>query len=194
MIPAGCVLALGAGVLVYELQQPSEVTYRLDDWGRVGVDGQPRTRHLTEGSAAIKPEVRPTPIAPIALTNGAQTRRVRVACRYFALEQISLVADNSIPIAGEHTAHVLTVLRGETTVATAAGQQHLQLGQTAVLPAVASPGELTATIPSVVLHAWVPDLVNDVISPLRRVGASDTQIASLSGPLPDLADALASMS
>ncbi len=45
-IPHGCVHALGGGVMVYEIQQSSDATYRFWDWGRVGKDGKPRELHL----------------------------------------------------------------------------------------------------------------------------------------------------
>lgn len=45
-IPAGTIHALGPGVLVYEIQQSSDTTYRLYDWGRVGLDGKPRDLHI----------------------------------------------------------------------------------------------------------------------------------------------------
>jgi mannose-6-phosphate isomerase len=45
-IPAGTVHALGAGLLVAEIQQASDTTYRLYDWGRLGPDGQPRKLHI----------------------------------------------------------------------------------------------------------------------------------------------------
>jgi len=48
-IPAGTVHALGPGVLIYEIQQSSDTTYRLYDWNRVGLDGRPRELHIDKG-------------------------------------------------------------------------------------------------------------------------------------------------
>ena len=45
-LPSGTVHALGAGILVYEIQQSSDVTYRFWDWGRTGKDGKPRELHV----------------------------------------------------------------------------------------------------------------------------------------------------
>lgn len=190
ILPAGTVHALGAGVVVYEVQQPSAMTFRLDDWGRVGADGKPRDRHLAEGKAALKPELRPCPLAPLPLRSDSDKRCILTACRYFALERINLVRAEAVKIIGSHSAHVLTVISGTATLASDAGQTDLGRGQTGMLPAAAGEGMLAATEPSVVLHAWVPDLPRDIVAPLRQAGASDTQIAALSGSLPDLADAL----
>ncbi len=61
-VPANTVHALGPGILIYEIQQASDVTYRLYDWGRLGLDGQPRQLHIDKGlrvaSLAEAPEVR----------------------------------------------------------------------------------------------------------------------------------------
>ena len=48
-IPANTVHALGPGLLIYEIQQASDTTYRLYDWGRLGLDGQPRELHIAKG-------------------------------------------------------------------------------------------------------------------------------------------------
>ena len=48
-IPANTIHALGPGILIYEIQQSSDVTYRLYDWGRLGLDGQPRELHIDKG-------------------------------------------------------------------------------------------------------------------------------------------------
>ena len=53
-IPAGTIHALGPGVLVYEIQQSSDTTYRLYDWGRMGLDGKPRPLHIDKGVAVSR--------------------------------------------------------------------------------------------------------------------------------------------
>jgi len=52
-IPGGLVHAIGDGVRLYEVQQSSDTTFRLYDWGRVGADGKPRTLHIEKGLRAI---------------------------------------------------------------------------------------------------------------------------------------------
>jgi mannose-6-phosphate isomerase len=53
-IPAGCVHALGAGVMVAEIQQSSDTTYRLYDWDRTDAQGKPRQLHICDGLEAVK--------------------------------------------------------------------------------------------------------------------------------------------
>jgi len=52
-IPGGLVHAIGEDVLIYEVQQSSNTTYRLYDWGRVGADGKPRPLHVAESLKSI---------------------------------------------------------------------------------------------------------------------------------------------
>ena len=52
-IPAGLVHAIGAGALIYEVQQSANTTYRLHDWGRVGPDGLPRPLHIDAAVRSI---------------------------------------------------------------------------------------------------------------------------------------------
>lgn len=52
-IPSGRVHAIGAGLLIYEIQQNSDTTYRVFDWNRVGLDGRPRTLHIRESLDSI---------------------------------------------------------------------------------------------------------------------------------------------
>lgn len=52
-IPSGRLHAIGAGMLIYEIQQNSDTTYRVFDWNRVGLDGKPRDLHVEESLACI---------------------------------------------------------------------------------------------------------------------------------------------
>ncbi|OGQ79310.1 MAG: hypothetical protein A2289_06820 [Deltaproteobacteria bacterium RIFOXYA12_FULL_58_15] len=62
-IPAGTLHAMGAGFVVLEVQQPSDTTYRVYDWGRVGLDGEPREIHLDQAIKAVHFERAGTPKA-----------------------------------------------------------------------------------------------------------------------------------
>ena len=54
-IPPGTVHAIGAGMVIAEIQQSSNVTYRLYDYGRLGADGKPRPLHVERSLAVLKP-------------------------------------------------------------------------------------------------------------------------------------------
>ncbi len=185
MIPAGTVHALGAGVMVYEVQQPSDVTFRLDDWGRVDADGNPREMHLQQGEEAIRAELRPKQIPGVRL-DSANVREILTACRYFALEKLTLPEMHRVEIGQEGTPNVVTVLSGQLRV----GEHDLAAGESAVIWPGTTPVTCTATTKTVALRTWVPDLVHDIAVPVREAGGLDSDIAALGGMTRDLEEIL----
>lgn len=189
LIPAGTVHALGAGCLVFEAQQPSEITYRLDDWGRLGMDGKPRALHLADGLAAFDPDSRPAPATPLPTRTSAGRRHLLAACRYFAVERIALAQGEVIQATTSGSPQTLTVLRGGVTAGTTAGQLGLRGGETAMVAAAQANVTLAATAPAVILRTWVPDLASEIIAPALAAGHQERQVVALAGSLPDIADA-----
>ena len=92
LIEAGTVHAIGAGVLLAEIQEMSDATFRIDDWGRKGPDGKPRQLHLREAMESIDFDRGPVdPIIPrVAADNGGVTREHLAQSPYFALERLTL--------------------------------------------------------------------------------------------------------
>jgi mannose-6-phosphate isomerase len=175
LIPAGTVHAPGAGMLIYEIQQPSNVTYRLDDWGRVDSEGRPRALHHAEGIPLVNAASRPEPITPIRLTLG---RTLLVATRYFGLEQIVATKGERAQLAVVESPQVITCVVGEASMVTTDTFTTLQKGETVIVP-VGIPSLLTSEEDAVILRAWVPDLPSDVINPARAAGASESAIRQL---------------
>ncbi|MGN6484060.1 MAG: type I phosphomannose isomerase catalytic subunit [Thermomicrobiales bacterium] len=195
LIPAGTIHALGAGVMVYEIQQPSDVTFRIDDWGRVDAEGNPRQMHFDDGFAVTRADVRPAFIAPVPVEGeGAVVRRaLLVATRYFALERIDLEPGSSLDLAGNTSPQVLTVLRGGLAFGQGDGTTvELLAGHSAVLwPAAADDAlAVDAATATSLLRAWVPDLGGDIVGVARASGAADASILALGGDVSDVGDAL----
>jgi mannose-6-phosphate isomerase len=108
-IPAGTLHALGPGLLLYEVQQSSDTTYRVYDWGRPASAG--RKLHVEESVAVTDPRkgaaVRPAP----ELRGTAAVPSL--VCPYFELEVLSLDAEASDESTRGETFHLLTVTEGE---------------------------------------------------------------------------------
>ena len=194
LLPAGTTHAMGAGVLVYEIQQPSEITYRLDDWGRLDATGRSRELHLEAGLAVVRPELRPAPIGPLTLPSEGERhgkRRLLAACRAFALDEVALEMGQACALSATGSPQAVTVLDGQATLTVAGKRVALGRGETAVAPV----GETMMLVESETgtrcFRGWVPDLLREVIQPARAAGHSDAAIAALSGPLDDLAKLLA---
>ncbi len=89
-VPAGTVHAIGSGILLYELQEYSDVTYRMYDYGRLTAEGKPRELHversLDVASYDVATRVKKT---PIQLAGGpGYEERCLVACHYFVTREI----------------------------------------------------------------------------------------------------------
>ncbi len=98
-LPSGTPHALGAGVVVAEIQTSSDVTYRLYDWGRVGLDGRPRELHIEQALANIRHDVtaemiRQTPSSAQAMAEmGAAATRI-CTCDRFTIDRTDLSGDS----------------------------------------------------------------------------------------------------
>ena len=109
-IPAGTVHALGAGLLVAEIQQASDTTYRLFDWNRLGPDGRPRKLHIEQALAAIDySAVATQPQRPQA-TDRPHVERL-VSCDKFVLDRWRLAGPALV--GGDQRFHILSVIEGE---------------------------------------------------------------------------------
>ncbi len=183
-IPAGTVHAILGGTLLYEVQETSDATLRLYDWGRVDTDGKPRPLHVDESLRVLEtPYHEQHRIPPLPLVTGtpAVSCAVRAACRYFVLQEYTFEADSPIELVPRSSFQVLTVVAGETTVSTSGGSCSAELGRTVLVPAESKRATLAATAGARILVSWVPDLAEDVIEPARQSGCPDTAIAALGG-------------
>lgn len=117
LIKAGTVHAIGAGMLLLEVQQPSDTTYRINDWGRVGKDGRPRELHLEEAQACIHYDR----VGPAV----AERRQVNGPC--FRMQP--LATGSQVSAKG---LRVFVADRGPATLRTEAGEVVLKLGDVRV--------------------------------------------------------------
>lgn len=152
-IPAGTVHALGQGLVVAEIQQSSDTTFRIFDWNRVGPDGQPRPLHLAEALDVIDFAAGPIePSVPVPL-NPLPGERL-VSCAKFVLQRWRLASE--ITIGGDECFHLLVVVEGEVVVEGDPTGASLRFGDTMLLPASLGKTRLTPVRPSVVLDVYLP--------------------------------------
>ena len=87
-LPAGRFHALGAGNLLIEIQQNSDTTYRVFDWNRVGLNGEPRELHIQSSLASID-------FSDFEPSLGEVVEQVIVSCNHFQVERWSLTESRS---------------------------------------------------------------------------------------------------
>ena len=171
-IPAGTVHALGAGCFIYEAQQPSDITFRLDDWGRRDTSGKPRPLQIEEGLAVVNAESRPRPVPPISLAPSVGRRHLLSTCEFFAVERVALAAGEELSVSARGSAQVIVCLRGNLEMRTGAGVTTLMALQAGAISAAAATGWLRAINPTVLLRAWVPGPTQGVSAVTHGMGSA----------------------
>ena len=129
-IEAGTVHALGAGLLIAEIQQASDTTFRLFDWNRVDAQGNPRPLHVEQSLATI--DFSRGPVAPQRpLKTDTPGLERLVECDKFALDRFTF--DSPQTLGGDDRFHVIAVLEGAVDI----NGVSLVAGETCLLPAAA---------------------------------------------------------
>jgi mannose-6-phosphate isomerase len=139
-VPAGTVHAIGSGILLYELQEYSDITYRMYDYGRLTASGQPRALHIERSLAVSSYEVSShSKKTPVALTGGSSYEdRCLVACRYFVTREIHLNGRGAMERQTEGSCIILSSLGAQVEVSYGVNLQQKEMlarGQTLILPA-----------------------------------------------------------
>lgn len=147
-IPAGTIHALGAGLVVAEIQQASDTTYRLFDWNRTGPDGKPRKLHIREALDTIDFQRGPVSPQTPQSTDRPHVERL-VACPYFRLDRWRI--DGTEPLAPQDVCRIVAVIRGEVRLSGDPSGEPLRRGQVALVPASVEDTELQASGPTELL-------------------------------------------
>ena len=146
-LPARTVHALGEGCLVYEVQQTSNVTFRVHDWGRVGLDGKPRQLHVAQSLATIDfSRTDSGPVRPSFVDHvGGGVMGVLVDCDHFRLVERR---GRRLTAPASDRCAIIIGLAGNGSVATAAGRLALAPMQTVLVPAAAGAWRVQADEPA----------------------------------------------
>jgi mannose-6-phosphate isomerase len=130
-MPAGTLHALGPGLLVYEVQQTSDWTYRVYDWGRPATEKRPL--HIEKSVQVTRADFT-APITPMPVI-GDGTRHTLVQCDYFTLELLAAESKAIDLDTNGETFHAITVIEGKARLQTESVSVELARFQTAVVPA-----------------------------------------------------------
>lgn len=142
LIHSGVMHAIDGGNFILEIQQNSDTTYRVYDWGRVGLDGKPRTMHVEQSMASLEANTAPAP----RLVRTAEKVTVLAECREFRITRHRLDRGGRLAFAAGEQARILSVVEGNL----AADGVTLRMGDNVLLP-YAGAFEFTAGQETVVL-------------------------------------------
>ena len=172
-VPAGTVHAIGPGVALYELQEYSDITYRLYDYGRLQASGKPRELHVERALDVMRYEPSPTVTARpyIMSADHAAERRTLVACDYFVEEEIR-VRERFTNEVTDASLQILTALEGPCVLRWGEDSlMRLEIGDTAVLPA--GMGVHTLESASRLIRAYVPEPDDEALARWREAQPAD---------------------
>ena len=202
-IPAGLVHALTPGTVVAEVQQNSDITYRLYDYNRLGPDGKPRQLHINDAIAVadFDDKIPKATVHGLPIIKGDCTLTYAIANQHFAIIKYELAPRKetpakSMPItnfvteaSNPMTFCIYTCVEGEAEVIYA-GTPHnestsspcitLPTGRSIFIPAGLGSYSLRAKNgkPCILLKSFVPDIEQDFIAPLRQHGYTNEEIAT----------------
>ncbi len=149
-IPAGTVHALGAGLVVAEIQQSSNTTFRLYDWDRVDAHGNSRPLHIEQSLETIDYDIGPRDWqTPMPLNEAGYTRLVE--CDKFRFDRVQGITHTAC--GGDGQFRILTVPHGQVQVRCGDYLETLAVGQSILLPASAPASQLMLSQHSILLIA-----------------------------------------
>lgn len=135
-ISSGRVHAIDAGNLLLEIQQNSNTTYRISDWGRVGTDGKSRELHVEQALQCINFADRSSPRITGVSGTTSHNRKFPIInrCPFFHVDDLRLV-DNWQDTTDGSSFHLLTAINGQIKIEGRSGETVVDKGRTCVIPA-----------------------------------------------------------
>jgi mannose-6-phosphate isomerase len=154
-LPAGRVHTIGKGLLLAEIQQTSDVTYRIFDFNRKDVQGNLRELHLEESLDAIdykKYDHYKTPYQP------QKDKSVELAkCEYFFTNRLDLTGDMAVDHSGLDSFKIYICLSGKATISYEGGSESLEMGDVILVPATMESYRIETTSGVNLLETYIPN-------------------------------------
>ena len=190
-VPPGTPHTIGAGLILCEIQQNSDLTYRFYDFDRLGDDGSRRTLHIEQAVAVTRQEPYGGPQQAFRFSDEQWRRELLAACPYFAVERIAFEKQVSCTPDPER-AHLLLFTAGEGRLETSEqGDEGRSIGgdgsgegdvyrasDAYLIPADAEPFTLDPSSPTTIIRSFLPDMAA-IQKQLEEAGAAADQIRRL---------------
>jgi mannose-6-phosphate isomerase len=143
-LPSGRVHAIGDGLVIFEIQQNSDTTYRVFDWNRVGLDGKPRELHVAQSLASIDfNDFEPKLVETKFAADGKIQKRSLVNNPLFNVETWKLNSGVS-GLLKPKKLQIIAVTSGEIEIKSSATAMELSAGQFSLIPASLERTEILA--------------------------------------------------
>jgi mannose-6-phosphate isomerase len=143
-LPSGRVHAIGADLVIFEIQQNSDTTYRVFDWNRVGLDGKPREMHVAQSLASIDfNDFEPALVSSTYAGDTIVRSRAVVRDPLFKVDHVE-IKNGGQTVLAENKLQILAVVRGKVEVENEGNTVTLNSGQFCLIPAELEKTTLTA--------------------------------------------------
>ena len=152
-LPSGRVHAIGAGLVIFEIQQNSDTTFRVYDWDRVGLDGKPRALHIQESLESIDfTDAEPSLVNTAPCTTGELTIRPLVRDPLFNVDLVHAESATTLELL-QAGVRVVACVQGHVVAKGGGVSQPIGAGQFCLLPADISAASLAPGAGATVLIA-----------------------------------------
>ena len=150
-LPSGRVHAIGAGLVIFEIQQNSDTTYRVFDWNRVGLDGKPRELHVAQSLASIDfSDFEPAPVLSKFAGEEIKTRPL-VKDPLFNVEAVKMDSGARLESKARKL-QIVAVVSGRFEIKSGSTSVNLAAGQFCLIPAGLDRTEISATAQTTLLR------------------------------------------
>jgi len=153
-IPAGTIHAIGSGMLIAEIQQTSDITYRVFDFNRTDAQGNPRELHTELALDAIEYTVRND--YNITKTPVDNKEVELVSCQYFTTNTVKVNGTTEFDLFERDSFTIYMCLDGNVKISTDKGDETLSKGETILIPAIVS--TITFEGNAQMLETFIPEL------------------------------------
>ncbi|MFW5985099.1 MAG: type I phosphomannose isomerase catalytic subunit [Halanaerobiaceae bacterium] len=179
-IPRGTIHALEEGILLAEIQQSSDTTYRVYDWDRLGQDGKPRELHVEKALDVTDFDRTYDREKNVTLTHRTKdfTRTFLAACSYFVTEKINLKTEYNI-IPGQKRFYIIMALDGQSDIIYNQQSYSINPGDSFLFPATLDKIKIKGN--SQLLKIYIPDSKKQFLEKLGTLDFKEKQIKKLPG-------------
>lgn len=178
-VPARTAHTIGAGLVLCEIQQQSDLTYRVYDYNRRDAQGRARELHIEKALAVMRfgPQ-KGGKVEPVAIQNGTLTKTFIAACRYFATERWEFAESVETASSSEHF-EILVPLEGSGKICSGAGQVEYGPAQTWLIPAALGKFEIKPNTRTSLLRTYPPASMQAARRDLAAAGLKEDEISRL---------------
>lgn len=178
-VPAGTAHTIGAGLVLCEIQEQSDLTYRVYDYGRRDAKGQARELHIEKALEVIRfGKQYGGKIESVRITRGPVTKTFLVSCRYFETEKWEFAEPVAAASSREHF-DLMIVLEGAGNFAWGDSHAEYSPAQVWVIPAALGAYRIEPSSRTTLLRTYVPSGSEEFLRSLKDSGVEESKWSRL---------------